>query len=36
MTDLGYRHRFEKFDQLLQDGNRFRGRISHYRRRCEA
>lgn len=32
MIGLGYRHRFEKFDQQLQDGNRFRGRISHYRR----
>lgn len=32
MLDLGYRHRFERFDQPLQDGNRFRGRISHYRR----
>ncbi len=32
MLDLGYRHRFEKFDQLLADGARCRGRISHYRR----
>jgi predicted nicotinamide N-methyase len=32
MIGLGYRHRFEKLDQLLQDGNCFKGRISHYRR----
>ena len=35
MIDLGYLHRFEKFDQPLQDGNRFRGRISHFRRYCQ-
>ena len=35
MIDLGYLHRFEKLDQQLQDGNRFRGRISHYRRHCQ-
>ena len=32
MIDLGYLHRFEKFDQQLQDGNRCKGRISHYQR----
>lgn len=32
MIDLGYQHQFEKLDQQLQDGNRFKGRISHYRR----
>ena len=35
MIDLGYLHRFEKFDQPLQDGNRFKGRISHYRRHSQ-
>jgi len=32
MIDLGYQHRFERFDQQMQDGNRCKGRISHYLR----
>lgn len=36
MIDLGYRHRFERFDQQMEDGNRCKGRISHYRRKIPA
>lgn len=32
MIDLGFQHRFERFDQQMQDGNRCKGRISHYLR----
>ena len=33
MVDLGYQHRFERFDQLMQDGQRCKGRITHYSRK---
>ncbi len=33
MVDLGYQHRFERFDQLMHDGQRCKGRITHYSRK---
>lgn len=32
MTALGYSHRFEKFDQLMSDDSRCKGRVLHYQR----
>lgn len=32
MIDLGYSHRFENFDEQLDQGRRCKGRLLHYRR----
>ena len=32
MSDLGYSHDFEKFDQQLDDGQKCKGRLMHYQR----